>query len=62
MVLEMIRRGRLVWKSKALRRPRVSKLRAKGLSVATPMGDNRGSQTGGQRATIKNYSDDNLQC
>jgi hypothetical protein len=33
MVLEMIRRGRLVLKSnKAQRRPRVSKLRAKGLS------------------------------
>jgi hypothetical protein len=32
MVLEMIRRGRLVWWSKAQLRPRVSKLRAKRLS------------------------------
>jgi hypothetical protein len=37
------------------------KLRAKGESpVATPVGNNRGSQTGGQRAKIKNYSHDNL--
>ncbi len=32
IVFEMIRQGRLVRKSKAQRRPRVSKLRAKGLS------------------------------
>ncbi len=28
--------------------------------VATPVGNNRGSETGGQRAKIKNYSYDNL--
>jgi hypothetical protein len=36
MVLAMIRRGRLVRNSKAQRRPRVSKLRAKGLSGCHP--------------------------
>ncbi len=36
MVLEMIRQGRLVQKSKAQQRPRVSKLRAKGLSGCHP--------------------------
>jgi hypothetical protein len=36
MVLELIRRGRLVPLSKAQRRPRVSKLRAKGLSGLPP--------------------------
>jgi hypothetical protein len=38
MVLEMIRRGRLVRWSKAQRRPRVSELRAKGYSSGGPVG------------------------
>jgi hypothetical protein len=32
----------------------------KGLSVATPVGNNQGSQTGGQKGQIKDYSHDNL--
>jgi hypothetical protein len=36
------------------------KLGPRGCPVATPVGNNRGSQTGGQRTKIKNYSYDNL--
>jgi hypothetical protein len=60
MVLKMIRRGRLVQKSRAQRRPRVSKLRAKELSGATLVSNSRGSQTGGQGFKIKGYSHDTL--
>jgi hypothetical protein len=60
MVLTMIRRGRLIRKSKAQRKPRVSKLRAKGLSGCHPSGQQSRQPDGGQRAKIKNYSHDNL--
>jgi hypothetical protein len=36
------------------------KLRAKDYPVATPVGNNWGSQTGGPEGKIKNYSHDNL--
>jgi hypothetical protein len=39
---------------------RVSKLRPRDCLVATPVGNNRGIQTGGQKAKIKNYSHDEL--
>jgi hypothetical protein len=56
MVLTMIRQGRLVRYSKAQQRPRVSKLRAKGLSGCHPSGQ----QPRQPEDQIKNYSHDNL--
>jgi hypothetical protein len=36
-------------------------LKLRDYPATTPVGNNLGSQTGGQRAKIKNYSHDNLQ-
>ncbi len=60
MVLAMVKCGRLVRKSSAQRRPRVSKIKAKDCPVATPVGNNRGSQTGRPEGRIKDHSHDNL--
>jgi hypothetical protein len=60
MVPVMIRRGRLVRYSKAQRRPRVSKLRAKGLSGCHPSGQQPRQPDGGPEGQRKNYSHDNL--
>ena len=61
MVLAMVRRGRLVQKSIAQRRPRVSKLRAKGLSGCHPSGQQPRQPDGKARGQIKDYSHNNLQ-
>ncbi len=53
MVLAMIRQGRLVRWSKAQRRPRVSKLRAKGLSGCHPSGQQLRQPDGGPGGQIK---------
>jgi hypothetical protein len=53
MVLAMVRRG-------GLRRPRVQKLRAKGLSGCHPSGQQPRQPDGGPEGQIRNYSHDNL--
>jgi hypothetical protein len=59
IVLEMIRRGRLVRLSKAQQRPRVSKLRAKGLSGCHSSEQQlRQPDGGGAVGQIKGYSHD----
>jgi hypothetical protein len=59
-VLAVVRRGRLVQKSIAQRRPRVSKLRAKGLSGCHPSGQQPRQPDRGPEGQIKDYSHDNL--
>jgi hypothetical protein len=60
MFLKMIRWGRLVRYSRAQRRPRVSKLRAKGLSGCHPSWQQPRQLDGGPEGQIKNYSHDKL--
>ncbi len=60
MVLTMVRQGRLVRYSSAQRRPRVSKLRASGLSGFHPSGQQLRQPDGGPEGQIKDYSHDNL--
>jgi hypothetical protein len=60
MVLEMIRQGRLVQLRKAQQRPRVSKLRSKGLSCCHPSGQQPRQPDGEPEGQIKSYSHDNL--
>jgi hypothetical protein len=58
MVFEMIRWGRLVQKNKAQRRPRVSKLRAKGLSGCQSSEQQPREPDRGPVGQIKGYSQD----